>query len=283
MLGFTNVMKERSNMTINVLKRDGRLCEYDITKIENAIMKAMNAIGRNDALKDAKRLAKLADARVDAQFADSVPSVEDIQDAVEFVLMESGYNDVAKEYIVYRANRNRVREMNTSLMKIYDEINNVDAKSSDLKRDNANIDGNTAMGMMLKFGSEGAKDYFLKCVLSPEQAKAHKSGDIHIHDFDFYTLTETCCQIDIDKLFEGGFGTGHGFLREPNNIRTYAALACIAIQANQNDQHGGQSIPNFDYGLAKGVVKSYRKSFIGNFASAYELIYKACDKEEIKQ
>ncbi len=269
-------------MLSNILKRDGRLCEYDITKIENAIMKAMNAIGRNDALADAKKLARNAEAVVMEKFADGVPSVEDIQDAVENVLMESGYNDVAKEYILYRAKRNRVREMNTNLMKIYDEINNVDALSSDLKRDNANIDGNTAMGMMLKFGSEGAKDYFMKSVLTPEQAKAHKSGDIHIHDFDFYTLTETCCQIDIDKLFEGGFGTGHGFLREPNSIRTYAALACIAIQANQNDQHGGQSIPNFDYALAKGVKKSFKRSFINNFASACELILGQSDKQGIK-
>ncbi len=275
-------IKESGVMISNILKRDGRLCEYDITKIENAIMKAMNAIGRNDALKDAKNLARQAEEIVNTKFGDSVPSVEDIQDAVENVLMESGYNDVAKEYILYRAKRNRVREMNTNLMKIYDEINNVDALSSDLKRDNANIDGNTAMGMMLKFGSEGAKDYFLKSVLTPEQAKAHKDGDIHIHDFDFYTLTETCCQIDIDKLFEGGFGTGHGFLREPNSIRTYAALACIAIQANQNDQHGGQSIPNFDYALAKGVKKSFKRSFINNFASACELTEGDYDKEAIK-
>ena len=269
-------------MIINIVKRDGRLCSYDICKIENAIMKAMNSIGRNDALKDAKKLARQAEDLVSAKFVDSVPNVEDIQDAVENVLMQSGYNDVAKEYIVYRANRNRVREMNTNLMKIYDEINNVDALSSDLKRDNANIDGNTAMGMMLKFGSEGAKDYFLKSVLSPEQAKAHQNGDIHIHDFDFYTLTETCCQIDIDKLFKGGFGTGHGFLREPNSIRTYAALACIAIQSNQNDQHGGQSIPNFDYALAKGVIKSFKRSFINNFASAYEIIKGKFDVDNIK-
>lgn len=269
-------------MTSNILKRDGRLCEYDFSKIENAIMKAMNSIGRNDILNEAKAIARLAESKVQSKFGEGVPNVEDVQDAVENALMESGYNDVAKEYILYRAKRNRVREMNTNLMKIYDEINNVDASSSDLKRDNANIDGNTAMGMMLKFGSEGAKDYFMKSVLTPEQAKAHKSGDIHIHDFDFYTLTETCCQIDIDKLFEGGFGTGHGFLREPNSIRTYAALACIAIQANQNDQHGGQSIPNFDYGLAKGVVKSYKRNFINNFASAYEIIYSNCDRNSIK-
>ncbi len=269
-------------MIVNILKRDGRLVEYDVAKIENAIIKAMNAIGRNDLIGEAKDLSKKAEDLILIKFKDGVPMVEDIQDAVESILMENGYTDIAKEYIVYRAKRNRVREMNTNLMKIYDEINNVDALSSDLKRDNANIDGNTAMGMMLKFGSEGAKDYFTKSVLTPEQAEAYKSGDIHIHDFDFYTLTETCCQIDISKLFSGGFGTGHGFLREPNSIRTYAALACIAIQANQNDQHGGQSIPNFDYGLAEGVAKTYKRSFINNFASAYELLKGAIDVAEIK-
>lgn len=269
-------------MIVNILKRDGRLVEYDVAKIENAIIKAMNAIGRNDLIGEAKDLSKKAEDLILIKFKDGVPMVEDIQDAVESILMENGYTDIAKEYIVYRAKRNRVREMNTNLMKIYDEINNVDALSSDLKRDNANIDGNTAMGMMLKFGSEGAKDYFTKSVLKPEQAEAYKSGDIHIHDFDFYTLTETCCQIDINKLFSGGFGTGHGFLREPNSIRTYAALACIAIQANQNDQHGGQSIPNFDYGLAEGVAKTYKRSFIKNFASAYELLKGAIDVAEIK-
>lgn len=270
-------------MIVNILKRDGRMCEYDVKKIENAIMKAMNAIGRNDLLGEANALSKKVEDIIVVKFKEGVPGVEDIQDAVEQTLMENGYTDIAKEYIVYRAKRNRAREMNTSLMKIYDEINNVDALNSDLKRDNANIDGNTAMGMMLKFGSEGAKDYFTKCVLTSEQAEAYKEGDIHIHDFDFYTLTETCCQIDINKLFTGGFGTGHGFLREPNSIRTYAALACIAIQANQNDQHGGQSIPNFDYGLAKGVAKSYRRYFIKSFAGAYELMKGNITLEEIKR
>ena len=147
-----------------------------------------------------------------------------------------------------------------------------DAIDSDMKRDNANIDGDTAMGTMLKYGSEGAKDYYKKYILPPEQSKAHESGDIHIHDFDFYTLTTTCCQIDLLKLFKGGFSTGHGFLREPNDIQSYAALACIAIQSNQNDQHGGQSIPNFDYSLAPGVAKTYKKRYWSNVEKALELL-----------
>lgn len=120
------------------------------------------------------------------------------------------------------------------------------------------------MGTMLKYGSEGAKQFYSMYVLDPKYAAAHENGDIHIHDLDFLTLTTTCCQIDILKLFQGGFCTGHGFLREPNDIRSYSALACIAIQSNQNDQHGGQSIPNFEYGMAPGVKKTYRKLYIDN-------------------
>ena len=117
------------------------------------------------------------------------------------------------------------------------------------------------MGTMLKYGSEGAKSFYDKYVIPPHIARAHADGDIHIHDKDFYTLTETCCQIDLLKLFHGGFSTGHGYLREPKDIRSYAALACIAIQANQNEMHGGQSVPNFDYSMAEGVDKTYRKEY----------------------
>ena len=130
-----------------------------------------------------------------------------------------------------------------------------------MKRENANIDADTAMGTMLKYGSESAKQFYEMCVIDPKFARAHREGDIHIHDMDFYTLTTTCCQIELKKLFKGGFSTGHGVLREPNDISSYTALACIAIQSNQNDQHGGQSICDFDYGLADGVRKTYRKLY----------------------
>lgn len=128
------------------------------------------------------------------------------------------------------------------------------------------------MGTMLKYGSEGAKQFNELFVLNPEHSKAHHEGDIHIHDLDFLTLTTTCCQIDIIKLFKGGFSTGHGYLREPNDIASYSALACIAIQSNQNDQHGGQSIPNFDYGMALGVAKTYAKLYRRNLSKALELL-----------
>lgn len=127
------------------------------------------------------------------------------------------------------------------------------------------------MGTMLKYGSESAKAFYDKYVIPPEIAKAHASGDIHIHDKDFYALTETCCQIDLLKLFQDGFSTGHGYLREPNDIRSYAALACIAIQANQNEMHGGQSVPNFDYAMAEGVKKTYRKQYFRALAQYIEV------------
>ena len=173
--------------------------------------------------------------------------------------MDNGYVQTAKAYILYREERSRAREMNTRLMKTYEDITFSKAKDSDIKRENANIDGDTAMGSMLKFGSEGAKQFYDMFVLNPDHARAHREGDIHIHDLDFLTLTTTCCQIDIKKLFAGGFSTGHGTLREPNDISSYAALCCIAIQSNQNDQHGGQSVVNFDYGMADGVRKTFRR------------------------
>ena len=200
------------------------------------------------------------------------PQIEQIQDEVESQLMQMGFDNAAKKYILYRASRTRVREMNTRLMKVFDELTHADATASDMKRSNANIDGDTPMGTMLQYGSEAAKDYYDKYLLTPEQSRAHREGWIHIHDFDFYALTTTCCQIDLLKLFKGGFSTGHGFLREPNDIQSYSALACIAIQSNQNDQHGGQSIVNFDYGLAPGVAKTYKKQYAVNIFKSLELL-----------
>lgn len=252
-----------------IKKRDGREVPFSLEKISNAISKALVAVGDNDD-KLALTLAGKVARELDRQYGNSEPSVEDIQDVVEKTLIDSDMTKAAKAYILYRADRTRAREMNTRLMKTYEEITDRDSVDSNLKRDNANIDGNTAMGTMLKYGSEGAKIYNEMYILKPEHARAHHDGDIHIHDFDFYTLTTTCCQIDIRKLFDGGFNTGHGYLREPNDIASYSALACIAIQSNQNDQHGGQSIPNFDYGLADGVRKTYIKKYYDNLIKALE-------------
>lgn len=251
-----------------IVKRDGRKVAFEGAKIENAIAKALSAAKVHD-VKQAKNLAK----QVEDSFAPSyVPTVEEVQDKVEAVLIENGLVRTAKEYILYRAERTRIRETNTRLIKTLDELTFKEARDNDVKRENANIDGDTAMGTMLKYGSESAKQFYEMCVLNPKHSEMHKSGDIHIHDLDFLTLTTTCCQIDLDKLFTGGFSTGHGFLREPNHIASYASLACIAVQSNQNDQHGGQSIPNFDYDLAPGVAKTYAKNYRDNLGRALELL-----------
>ncbi|MGM9639631.1 MAG: anaerobic ribonucleoside triphosphate reductase [Butyricicoccaceae bacterium] len=265
-----------------IIKRDGREVPYDISKISTAIFKAMEATGSGSSGESA-RLAAVVETELAQRFGETAPGVEDIQDVVELVLMDSGYGSVSKKYILYRSERNRARERKSNLMRVYNEITFSDALDSDLKRDNANVDGDTAMGTMLKYGSEGAKDFYEKYILTPEQSRAHREGDIHIHDFDFYTLTTTCCQIDIVSLFKGGFSTGHGFLREPNDISSYGALACIAIQSNQNDQHGGQSIPNFDYGLAKGVAKTFRRIYGANLGKAVALLEDADDQTEERQ
>ena len=256
-------------MIQSIIKRDGRVVLYEQGKIAAAILRSLEVSGDGNAA-DAARVANDVQRDLENRFVNESPNIEAIQDTVERQLMNHGFNAAAKAYILYRANRTRAREANTQLMKTIDEITNIDARVSDMKRDNANIDGNTAMGSMLQIGAAGAKAYNEIYLLRPEHAKAYRDGDIHIHDFDFYSLTTTCCQIDILKLFHGGFSTGHGYLREPKSIASYAALAAIAIQSNQNDQHGGQSIPNFDYGMAEGVAKTYRKAFTRRLRDAVE-------------
>lgn len=252
-------------MLTKIQKRDGRQVSFNVDKIADAIYKAARAVGGHDydsALAIADEVCSLLEEKYTK--TEITPTVEEVQDTVEKVLIEKGHAKTAKAYILYRADRTRIREMNTSLMKTYEDLTFKSARDCDIKRENANIDGDTAMGTMLKYGSEGAKQFYEMYVLAPEHSKAHANGDIHIHDLDFLTLTTTCCQIDLIKLFKGGFSTGHGYLREPNNIGSYSALACIAIQSNQNDQHGGQSIPNFDYAMADGVRKSYKQLYTKN-------------------
>lgn len=263
-----------------IIKRDGRSVPFEASKITDAIGKAFSASGAMQRRDVAERITEEVIAKLEA--GKGVPTVEGVQDLVEECLIEDGFVRTSKSYILYRADRNRSREVNSRLMKTLNDITFSKASESNLKRENANIDADTAMGTMLKYGSESAKQFYEMCVLKPEHAKAHAEGDIHIHDLDFYTLTTTCCQIDIIKLFEGGFSTGHGVLREPNSIASYGALAAIAIQANQNDQHGGQSIVNFDYGMAKGVAKSFRSLYRKSVITAYDLLCDNFDEDEIK-
>ncbi len=255
-----------------IIKRDGREVPFISDKITDAILSAFCEDSVEKSREFCEGLTGQVVRTLEAEHSDQTPSVEEVQDIVERVLIENGFAQTAKSYILYRAERSRIREMNTRLMRIYDDITRKSAIDSDVKRENANINGDTAMGAMLKYGSEGAKQFNLMFMVKPEHAEAHRCGDIHIHDLDFLTLTTTCCQIDLLKLFHGGFSTGHGYLREPKDIRSYSALACIAIQANQNDQHGGQSIVNFDYAMAEGVRKTFEKTYRDNLGRAMELL-----------
>lgn len=267
-------------MVTEILKRDGRTSKYEKRKITDAIYKAAEAVGGQD-YQIARELSDQVDKILNERYVDIIPTVEQIQDIVEKTLIESGHAKTAKNYILYRAERNKVREMNTTLMKIYEDLTFKSSIENDVKRENANINGDTAMGTMLKYGSEGAKNFYGMFILDEKHAAAHSKGDIHIHDLDFYTLTTTCCQIDLTKLFKGGFSTGNGYIREPKDIRTYSALACIAIQSNQNDQHGGQSIPKFDYDLSAGVEKTYKKIYVTNMGKALELLAGMENGEEV--
>ena len=258
-------------MIRTIIKRDGRIADFNKDKIANAIFMAAKANGGND-YEEAVSIAMMVIDYIENEEHIETPHVEHVQDVVEKMLIETGHARTAKSFILYRANRNKIREMNTRLMKTMENLTFQSAKENDVKRENANINGDTAMGTMLKYGSEAAKQFYEMYILNPRHAQAHHDGDIHIHDLDFLTLTTTCCQIDILKLFKDGFDTGHGHLREPQDIASYAALACIAIQSNQNDQHGGQSIPNFDYGMAPGVAKTYKKLYRQNLGRALELL-----------
>jgi ribonucleoside-triphosphate reductase len=241
-----------------IQKRNGDIVAFDSVKILDAMRQANKVVdGENMTPTDLLFLTE--------KVCECIPgdqcSVEEVQDYVEQTLIRFGYGKTAKAYILYRAEHTKIRNTESDLMEIYQRLTYSHAKDEDIKRENANIDADTAMGTMLKYGSEGSKYFIDNYVLPKDIAAAHINGEIHIHDKDFYMLTETCCQIDLIKLFKDGFSTGHGNLREPNSIQSYSALACIAIQANQNEMHGGQSIPNFDYAMADGVRKTYKKKY----------------------
>lgn len=187
---------------------------------------------------------------------------------IEEVLQKKGYQDVYESFSEYRERRNLSRKMfsdEKQLHKFLKAIESLGLKSAheeDGKRENANVDGDTAMGTMLQYGSTVSKEFCKAYLMKYKFTEAHDSGDIHVHDMDFYAMgTTTCMQIDLSKLFKNGFSTGHGHLRAPKDIMSYSALAAIAIQSNQNDQHGGQSIPAFDYYMAPGVLNTFKKQF----------------------
>ena len=252
-----------------IRKRNGAVVDFDAKKIRNAIFRANRAV-KDENISDAQ-LDGLTEEVARQVSGGGVPSVEQVQDAVEERLISHDFAKTAKAYILYRAEHAKIRQAEGDLMGIYRQLTFRDAKDIDLKRENANIDADTAMGTMLKYGSEGSKYFINNYILPKDIAAAHINGDIHIHDEDFYMLTETCCQIDLLKLFKGGFCTGHGTLREPQDISSYTALACIAIQANQNEMHGGQSIPNFDYCMAPGVAKTFRRNYFKELSKYFQI------------
>ena len=268
--------KEEVLMITTIKKRDGREIHFSPEKITRAIFLAADSVANEEGVKadyaTAEELTQQVVGFLNNTYQKDVPTVEEVQDAVVKVLIENGHARTSEAYILYRAERSRIRNMKTRLMKSIEEITFADSNDADIKRENANIDGNTAMGTMLQYGSAVSKEFCMSQLMNPMHARLHENGDIHIHDMDFMNMgTLTCCQIDLEKLFNGGFSTGHGHLREPQDIASYAALAAIAIQSDQNDQHGGQSIPAFDFYLAKGVAKSFRKEYRSNINRALEL------------
>lgn len=244
---------------MQVIKRNGTKVEFDGRKIFNALDKCRVAVAPETSTQVIQKITRDVVSAIEVLGSQDI-SVETIQDLVETALMMNGYYSMAKAYIEYRHLHKISRDAGENLMATCKEILFTDAAKVDAKRSNANINTDAPMGIMLNIGAESAKHFVNNYVLPTEMAEAHKQHFIHIHDQDFSLITLNCCQIDLLKLLHGGFSTGHGFLREPNSIRSYAALACIAIQANQNDMFGGQSINAFDFAMAEGVKKSFRKA-----------------------
>lgn len=250
---------------ICIIKRDGKRENFSASKITNAIAKAFNATELTGTDKCIDEITN----RVIAQISQPVIGVEEIQDMVETELMKS-HPEVAKKYIIYRQWRNTERERKTQMKHIMDGIVAID--KNDINLSNANMSSHTPAGQMMTFASEITKDYTYKYLLPKVFSEAHQLGDIHIHDLDYYpTKTTTCIQYDLDDLFERGFHTKNGSIRTPQSIQSYATLATIIFQTNQNEQHGGQAIPAFDFFMAKGVLKSYQKAVASILGFCLEL------------
>lgn len=263
-----------------IVKRDGKIVDFNLEKIIDAIKKAGIATGEFNA-ETAKEIGEKVVETAKCKIKKRIPTVEQIQDVVEEVLANEGYKRTSRSYADYRREKSDIRISKSDLMQVYKTIACADAsEDSDVKRGNANVDGNSAMGKMLQFGAEGSKVFAKTTLMKPGYSYAHSNGEIHVHDLDFYaTGTLTCCQTDPFVLFKNGFNTGHGHLRTPQSIGSYAALAAIILQANQNEQHGGQSIPNFDYAMAPGVDKTFRKSLKRNIEKYNQFTDKKIDVE----
>ena len=274
--------------TIKVVKRNGSKVGFNGTKIAMAIKKGFDSIkvtneDDEEILKyssnDIQKVYGHVIKRIEKDYSDKASiKIEDIQDIIEETLKKDKYEDVFENFANYRENRSKAREMFTDdkrshkFLKTLEGLALKSAAEDDAKRENGNIDGNSAMGTMLQFGSNVSREFSKAYLMKKKFADAHDEGYIHIHDMDFEAMgTTTCMQIDLDKLFKNGFSTGHGHLREPNDIMSYSALAAIAIQSNQNDQHGGQSIPFyktsdlmkrlFEMSIKKSLEKTDKRTY----------------------
>ena len=273
---MNEVVDKLENLT--VIKRNGKKVNFDETKIALSIKKGFDSVEvdvdddekeRKYTTKDIQKVHQAVLKRIEKDYkeADKI-KIEEIQDLIEEELSKKGYEDVYKSFSEYRERRNDSRQAffdDKKTHKFLKSLENLGLKSAneeDAKRENANIDGNSPMGTMLQYGATVSKEFAKAYLMKKEYATMHDEGDIHIHDMDFLAMgTTTCCQINLERLFKNGFDTGHGFVRPPQDISTYGALAAIVIQANQNDQHGGQAIPALDYYLAPGVLKTFKKQF----------------------
>ena len=253
---------------IVVVKRSGQRVNFNDAKIAIAIKKGFDSVYEDYDEKNVNKVKEKVLSDIEKEYQDrKTIGVEDIQDIIEKELKKQKYEEVYESYKGYRERRNASREafvekQQHKFVKAIESLGLKSAAEENAKRENANVDGDGPMGTMLHFGSTISKEFAKAYLMDNKYARAHDEGVIHIHDLDFWAMgTTTCTQIDLDKLFKNGFSTGHGFLRTPNSISSYTALAAIAIQANQNEQHGGQSIPAFDYYMAPGVLKTFRKEF----------------------
>ena len=281
-----------------VIKRNGKKVEYNGNKIAIAIKKGFDSITKINELgeevkvyseKDINKVFVDVEADIIKHYEDKI-KIEEIQDLIEKHLQKLGYEDVYKSFSEYRERRNHSREVFFDDKKIHKFLKTIEglglksADEDDTKRENANVDGDTAMGTMLQYGSTVSKEFAKSYLIKKKFADLHDAGDIHIHDMDFEAMgTTTCMQIELDRLFKKGFSTGHGYLRPPKDIMSYSALAAIAIQANQNDQHGGQSIPAFDYYMAPGVLMTFKKQFKQHIADMldYEDMYSFVNMDKV--
>ena len=266
-----------------VVKRSGQRVSFNDAKIALAVKKGFDSVYEEYDEKNVYKVKEKVLDQIRKDYKDrKTIGVEDVSDVIEEVLKKLKYDEVYESFKNYRERRDASREafvvkQQHKFVKAIESLGLKSATEENSKRENANVDGDGPMGTMLHFGSTVSREFAKAYLMDAKYSRAHDEGAIHIHDLDFWAMgTTTCMQIDLNKLFKNGFSTGHGYLRTPNSIGSYSALAAIAIQANQNEQHGGQSIPAFDYYMAPGVLKTFKKEF-------KQAIYNYLDFEGFKE